>query len=49
MEMDIKKLVKDLVKEYPNDYDLGKKVRELFNGLDKIKKDVVQKKDSKQK
>ena len=49
MEMDIKKLVKDLVKEYPNDYDLGKKVRELVNGLDKIKKDVVQKKDSKQK
>lgn len=49
MEMDIKKLVKDLIKEYPNDYDLGNKVRELFMGLEKIDKDVVQKKNSKQK
>lgn len=43
MEIDLKKVIKDLITEYPNDYDLGSKVRELIRGMEKIKKNVIQK------
>lgn len=35
MEIDIYQIIKDLVKEYPNDSDLGKKVRELIKKFKK--------------
>ncbi len=37
MEIKMSKVIQDLVKEYPNDYDLGGKVRELVNRLNQIK------------
>ncbi len=37
MEIKVSKIIQDLVKEYPNDYDLGGKVRELVNRLNDIK------------
>lgn len=49
MEIDLKKIIKDLIKEYPNDYELGGKVRDLIKGLEKINKDVVQEKSSTKK
>ena len=36
MEIKISKTIKELVKEYPNDYDLGSKVRELVLRMEKI-------------
>lgn len=36
MEIKISKTIKELVKEYPNDYDLGSKVRELVLRVEKI-------------
>jgi hypothetical protein len=38
MEIKISKTIKELVKEYPNDYDLGSKVRELVIRMEKIEK-----------
>lgn len=38
MEIKISKTIRDLVKEYPNDYDLGSKVRELVIRMEKIAK-----------
>lgn len=38
MEIKISKTIKELVKEYPNDYDLGSKVRELVLRMEKIEK-----------
>lgn len=35
MEIDIYQIIKDLVKEYPNDTDLGKKIRELIKKFKK--------------
>lgn len=35
MEIDIYQIIKDLVKEYPNDSDLGKKIRELIKKFKK--------------
>ena len=32
------KIILDLIKKFPNDYDLGKKIREKFRGEEKIKK-----------
>lgn len=36
MELKISKTIKELVKEYPNDYDLGRKVRDLVIRMEKI-------------
>ena len=36
MEIKVSKIIRDLVKEYPNDYDLGEKVRQLILRLEKI-------------
>ena len=36
MEIKVSKTIRDLVKEYPNDYDLGGKVRQLILRLEKI-------------
>ena len=36
MEIKVSKIIRDLVKEYPNDYDLGGKVRQLILRLEKI-------------
>jgi hypothetical protein len=38
MEIKISKTIKELVKEFPNDYDLGSKVRELVIRMEKIEK-----------
>jgi hypothetical protein len=48
MELDVYQVIKDLMKEYPNDMELGKKVREFINGVKKIKeqKNGVQQKVS---
>ena len=37
MELDIYQVIKNLMKEYPNDMELGIKVREFINGVKKIK------------
>lgn len=39
MELDVYQVIKDLMKEYPNDIVLGKKVREFINGVKKIKEE----------
>jgi hypothetical protein len=39
MELDVYQVIKDLMKEYPNDMELGRKVREFINGLKKIKEE----------
>jgi hypothetical protein len=39
MELDVYQVIKDLIKEYPNDMELGKKVREFINGVKKIKEE----------
>jgi hypothetical protein len=39
MELDVYQVIKDLMKEYPNDMELGKKVREFINGVKKIKEE----------
>lgn len=48
MELDVYQVIKELMKEYPNDMELGKKVREFINGVKKIKevKNGVQQKVS---
>jgi len=43
MEIKISKTIKELVKEYPNDYDLGSKVRELVIRMEKIEKEYEEK------
>jgi hypothetical protein len=43
MEIKISKTIKELVKEYPNDYDLGSKVRELVLRMEKIEKENEEK------
>jgi hypothetical protein len=43
------KVIEDLIKEYPNDSDLGRKVRQLYldgEKLKKIKKDGIQQEDT---
>ena len=37
IEIDVYKIIKELIAEYPNDTDLGKKVRDLVYGIKKIK------------
>lgn len=49
MKIKVKKMVEELIMKYPNDYDLGLKVRELFNQIKKIKKDVVQQENNQEK
>lgn len=49
MEIKISKTIKDLVKEYPNDYDLGGKVRELVLRMEKIAKATENNKKSNNK
>ena len=39
MELDVYQVIKDLIKEYPNDMELGRKVREFINGVKKIKEE----------
>jgi hypothetical protein len=39
MELDVYQVIKDLMKEYPNDMELGRKVREFINGVKKIKEE----------
>ena len=41
IEIDVFKIIKDLIAEYPNDTDLGKKVRDLVYGIKKIKQHGV--------
>jgi len=48
MEIKISKTIRELVKEYPNDYDLGGKVRELVLRMEKIAK-TNEKEDENQK
>jgi hypothetical protein len=50
MKFTFNKIIEDLVKEYPNDSDLGKKVRELYNTHQNLKnnKDGIQEKDTKE-
>ena len=37
IEIDVYKIIKELIAQYPNDTDLGKKVRDLVYGIKKIK------------
>jgi hypothetical protein len=48
MELDVYQVIKELMKEYPNDMELGRRVREFINGVKKIKdaKNGVQQKVS---
>jgi len=46
MEIKISKTIKELVKEYSNDYDLGAKVRELVLRMERIER-ANEKKDGK--
>ena len=48
MELDVYQVIKELMKEYPNDMELGRWVREFINGVKKIKdaKNGVQQKVS---
>ena len=39
--------IKNLVKEYPNDMDLGKRVRSYFSGLPELLETLKEKLDSK--
>jgi hypothetical protein len=39
MELDVYQVIKDLIKEYPNDMELGRKVRDFINGVKKIKEE----------
>jgi|LakMenE01Jun11ns_1017448.scaffolds.fasta_scaffold9240896_3 hypothetical protein len=39
MELDVYQVIKDLMKEYPNDMELGRKVRDFINGVKKIKEE----------
>lgn len=49
MEIKISKIIKELVKEYPNDYELGRKVRSLVLRMEIIEKLNEEKKDGKQR
>ena len=46
--MEFNEFIKDLIKQYPNDYDLGGKIRELYNQSKNIKtnNDGVQQEDT---
>ena len=48
MELNVYQVIKELMKEYPNDMELGRRVREFINGVKKIKdaKNGVQQKVS---
>lgn len=46
MEIKISKTIRDLVKEYPNDYDLGSKVRELVLRMERIAKSAEKNKQT---
>lgn len=46
MEIKISKTIRDLVKEYPNNYDLGAKVRELVLRMEKIAEEIKNNKKS---
>ena len=37
MELDVYQVIKELMKEHPNDAELGRRVREFINGVKKIK------------
>jgi len=37
MELNVYQVIKELMKEYPNDMELGVKVREFINEVKKIK------------
>ena len=41
IEIDVYKIIKELIVEYPNDTDLGKKVRDLVYGIKKIKQSGI--------
>jgi hypothetical protein len=41
IEIDVYKIIKELIAQYPNDTDLGKKVRDLVHGIKKIKQNGV--------
>lgn len=41
IEIDVYKIIKELIAEYPNDADLGKRVRELVYEIKKIKQNGV--------
>jgi hypothetical protein len=49
MEIKISKTIKELVKEYPNDYDLGSKVRDLVLRMEKIEKESEEKAEKDEK
>lgn len=46
--MEFNEFIKDLIKQYPNDYDLGGKIRELYNQSKNIKtnNDGIQQEDT---
>jgi hypothetical protein len=46
--MEFDNFIKELIKQYPNDYDLGGKIRELYNQSKNIKtnNDGVQQEDT---
>jgi hypothetical protein len=48
MEYKFDKTIEDLIMSYPNDYDLGTKIREIYNQSRKLKtdKDGVQQEDT---
>jgi hypothetical protein len=41
IEIDVYKIIKELIAQYPNDTELGKKVRDLVYGIKKIKQSGV--------
>ena len=41
VEIDVYKIIKELIAQYPNDTELGKKVRDLVYGIKKIKQNGV--------
>ena len=46
--MEFDNFIKELIKQYPNDYDLGGKIRELYNQSKNIKtnNDGIQQEDT---
>jgi hypothetical protein len=49
MKFMFNKVIEDLIKEYPNDGDLGRKIRQLYldgEKLKKEKKDGIQQEDT---
>lgn len=46
MEINLSKTIRELVKEYPNDYDLGCKVRELVLRMERITKEIEKNKQT---